>query len=88
MTCVSNLKKAILIDKEDNKHYVYGSLAEVEAFASKVKATSKRYINHVAPSMMMRNFKYIGGGNNPTNHETSTREMNYRLNKIVVKEKW
>jgi hypothetical protein len=38
--------------------------------------------------MMMRNFKYIGGGNNPTNHETSTREMNYRLNKIVVKEKW
>ena len=49
MTCVCHLKKAVLIDKENNKHYVYGSLAEVEAFASKVKATSKRYINHVAP---------------------------------------
>ena len=88
MTWVSNLKKAILIDEKNNKHYVYGSLAEVEAFASKLKITSKKYINHISPSMMMKNFKYVGGGNNPTNHETSTREMSYRLNKIVIKEKW
>ena len=42
---LSNLKKAILIDEKNNKHYVYGSLAEVEAFASKLKITSKKYIN-------------------------------------------
>ena len=47
MTCVCNLKKAVLIDEKNNKHYVYGSLEEVEAFASQLKLISKNLENRI-----------------------------------------
>ena len=59
MTCVCHLKKAVLIDEKNNKHYVYGSLEEVEAFASQLKLTSKKYINHISPSMMTVSYTHL-----------------------------
>ena len=50
----------IELAKLDNGEYVYGTYNEVEAYADINNTVVDRYLDHVNPSTVYKNFKYVG----------------------------
>ena len=46
--------------KLDNGELIYGTYEECEEYADKVDSWVLRYFDHVNPSTVYKNFKYIG----------------------------
>ena len=45
-----------------NKELIYGTYEECEAYADKADSWVVRYFDHVNPSTVYKNFKYVGNG--------------------------
>ena len=56
-----NIELALL----QNRQCVYGTYAEVEAYAEEIDSCVERYLDHVNPSTVQKNFDYIGKGSDP-----------------------
>ena len=54
------MKNNIELARLDNSEYVYGTYEEVEAYADKQDTCVDRYLDHVNPSTVYKNFKYVG----------------------------
>ena len=54
------IEKAVVLDDHNVMHYVYGTYEEVEAFAKKINGYVVRYLDHVAPFVVQKNFTYVG----------------------------
>ena len=52
----------IELDKLDNGEFVYGTYEEVEAYADKGETCVVRYLDHVNPSTVYNQFKWVGTG--------------------------
>ena len=52
----------IQLAKLDNGEYVYGTYEEVEAYADKGETCVVRYLDHVNPSTVYNQFKWVGTG--------------------------
>ena len=50
----------IELAKLNNKELVYGTYEEVENYALKNNTCVDRYLDHVAPFIVQKEFKYIG----------------------------
>tara|TARA_B100000085_G_C18281983_1_gene406623 strand:+ start:196 stop:501 length:306 start_codon:yes stop_codon:yes gene_type:complete len=50
----------IELAKLDNNELVYGTYEEVEAYAEEKDTWVIRYMDHVNPSTVYKNFKYVG----------------------------
>jgi hypothetical protein len=50
----------IELAKLDNEELVYGTYEECEEYADKVDSCVTRYFDHVNPSTVYKNFKYVG----------------------------
>ena len=50
----------IELAKLDNEELVYGTYEEVEAYAEEKDTWVIRYFDHVNPSTVYKNFKYVG----------------------------
>lgn len=53
-------KNMIELAKLNNKELVYGTYEEVENYALKNNTCVDRYLDHVAPFIVQKEFKYIG----------------------------
>ena len=54
------MRNNIELARLDNSEYVYGTYEEVEAYADKQDTCVDRYLDHVNPSTVYKNFKYVG----------------------------
>ena len=50
----------IELAKLDNGELIYGTYEECEAYADKVDSWVIKYMDHVNPSTVYKNFKYVG----------------------------
>ena len=58
-----------------NKELIYGTYEECEAYADKADSWVVRYFDHVNPSTVYKNFKYIG--NDMSNPYSVSTPFNY-----------
>ena len=65
----------IELAKLDNNELVYGTYEEVEAYAKEMDTWVIRYMDHVNPSTVYKNFKYIG--NDMSNPYSVSTPFNY-----------
>ncbi len=70
-----NIELAML----DNKELVYGTYAEVEAYAEKRNTWVQRYFDHVNPSTVYNCYKYVG--NEMTDPYAVSVPFDYRKNR-------
>ena len=54
------IKRMIELAKLDNNELVYGTYEEVEAYAEEKDTWVLNYFDHVNPSTVYKNFKYVG----------------------------
>tara|TARA_E500000178_G_C16691361_1_gene603854 strand:+ start:378 stop:623 length:246 start_codon:yes stop_codon:yes gene_type:complete len=80
-----NVELALVKDKNNDNHYVYGKYEEVESYAKSVEGYVFQYLNHVNPSTVQANFNYVGNGHDPYQ---KSRGFSYELQKVIAIEKW
>jgi len=54
------VKKMIELAKLDNNELIYGTYEECEAYAEEKDTWVTHYFDHVNPSTVYKNFKYVG----------------------------
>lgn len=84
----------IELAKLDNGDLIYGTYEECEAYAEEKESWVIKYFDHVNPSTVYKNFKYIG--NEMSNPYSVSVPFNYRESRTmgtfdaagVNKDKW
>ena len=71
----------IELAKLDNDELVYGTYEEVEAYAEERDTWVIRYFDHVNPSTVYKNFKYVG--NEMSNPYSVSVPFDYRKNRAM-----
>ena len=66
----------IELAKLDNGELIYGTYEECEAYAEEQNSCVDRYLDHVNPSTVYKNFKYVG--NNISNPYSVGVPFDYR----------
>ncbi len=84
----------IELAKLDNNELVYGTYEEVEAYAKEKDTWVIRYMDHVNPSTVYKNFKWVGTGLHnpfavsvPFNYREARSKGNFTASG-VNKDKW
>ncbi len=79
---IDKMEFAILFDKcSKPANYVYGTYEECEAYADKYNLYVDRYLDHVNPSTVQKNFNYVGQGTDPYELQ---RGFNYKTHEKIV----
>ena len=76
----------IELAKLQDGQLVYGTYEEVEAYCEIAETCVDRYLDHVAPFVVQKNFKYIG--NSMSDPYSVSVPWNYEKGVADVTEKW
>jgi hypothetical protein len=79
---IDQMEFAVLFDKcSKPADYVYGTYEECEEYANTHGLYADRYLDHVNPSTVQKNFKYVGQGTDPYELQ---RGFNYETGEKIV----